>query len=118
MYFDKPISQLQFDDVITFLKKDVAENTMLDYKLMLPHDNEKLAKSIQNSLNETIEKEKKREPSKISGVYIVDNVTIPLSIVECGFLSNPEEEALLQTDEYQNKLAWAIYTGIMNYFYN
>lgn len=43
---------------------------------------------------------------------------IPISIVECGFLSNPEEEQLLLTDDYQTKLAWGIYTGIMDYFYN
>ena len=44
-------------------------------------------------------------------------VEIPISIVECGFLSNPEEEKQLQEDEYQNKLAWGIYNGIINYFY-
>lgn len=45
------------------------------------------------------------------------NVEIPTSIVECGFLSNQEEEKLLLQDDYQNKLAWGIYTGIINYFY-
>ena len=50
-------------------------------------------------------------------MYIIKNVEIPTSIVECGFLSNPEEEQNLQQDEYQNKLAWGIYTGIINYFY-
>ena len=45
-----------------------------------------------------------------------EKVEIPTSIVECGFLSNPAEEQLLQTDEYQNKLAWGIYNGIMDYF--
>ena len=44
------------------------------------------------------------------------NVQIPITIVECGFLSNPEEEILLQTDEYQEKLAWGIYNGINDYF--
>ena len=78
---------------------------------------EKLAKSIQSALNETIQKENKRESLKIDNVYIIKNVEIPTSIVECGFLSNEEEEHLLQTDEYQNKLAWGIYMGIMNYFY-
>jgi len=78
---------------------------------------EKLAKSIQSALNETIQKENKRESLKIDNVYIIKNVEIPTSIVECGFLSNEEEEKLLQTDEYQNKLAWGIYIGIMNYFY-
>ena len=77
----------------------------------------KLAESIQCELNNTIKKENKREALKITGKYIIDNVEIPTCIVECGFLSNPEEEKLLQQDDYQNKLAWGIYTGIMDYFY-
>lgn len=36
--------------------------------------------------------------------------------MECGFLSNPEEAANLQTDEYQDKLAWGIFIGITDYF--
>ena len=61
---------------------------------------------------------KDHDKNSLYNVYIVKHVEIPLSIVECGFLSNPEEEQLLLTDEYQNKLAWGIYTGIMDYFYN
>ena len=80
-------------------------------------DSINLATSIQNGLNEAIKRENKRIPLKISGIYIVDHVEIPLSIVECGFLSNPEEAELLQQDEYQNQLAWGIYIGIINYFY-
>lgn len=78
---------------------------------------QKLATSLQNSLNESIQKENKRVPLKIDNVYIIKNVEIPTSIVECGFLSNPEEEAQLQTEEYQDKIAWGIYTGIIGYFY-
>ena len=77
----------------------------------------KLAKTIQNSLNQAIEKENKRVAMKIDNVYIIRHVEIPIAIVECGFLSNKEEEQLLLTDEYQDKLAWGIYTGIMDYFY-
>ena len=77
----------------------------------------KLATSLQNSLNESMQKENKRVPLKIDNVYIIKNVEIPTSIVECGFLSNPEEEAQLQTEEYQDKIAWGIYTGIIGYFY-
>lgn len=76
----------------------------------------KLATCIQNNLNESIQKENKRTPLKISNIYIIKNVEIPTTIVECGFLSNPEEEKQLQTDEYQNRLAWGIYNGIMDYF--
>ena len=79
-------------------------------------EGKKLATCIQENLNAAIQKENKRVPLKISNVYIIKHVEIPTSIVECGFLSNPEEENLLQTDEYQNKLAWGIYNGIMDYF--
>lgn len=76
-----------------------------------------LATCIQSSLNEAIQKENKRVPLKIDNIYIVKNVEIPTSIVECGFLSNPEEERQLLDDEYQGRLAWGIYTGIIDYFY-
>ena len=78
----------------------------------------KLAKCIQSSLNESIQKENNRAAMKLDTVYIMKKVEIPISIVECGFLSNPEEEKKLLNDEYQNKLAWGIYTGIIDYFNN
>lgn len=76
----------------------------------------KLAKSIQQNLNESIQKENKRVSMKIDNIYIMKHVEIPTTIVECGFLSNPEEEKQLLTDEYQDRLAWGIYNGIMDYF--
>lgn len=80
-------------------------------------NSKKLAESLQNGLNEIIQKENKRQSLKIENIYIIDHVEIPTAIVECGFLSNEEEKNLLKTDEYQNKIAWGIYVGIMNYFY-
>ncbi|MBR3132857.1 MAG: N-acetylmuramoyl-L-alanine amidase [Clostridia bacterium] len=79
-------------------------------------EGKKLAECLQNGLNDSIDKDNNRVPLSISGKYIVDNVEIPMSIVECGFLSNPEEEKLLQTDEYQSRIAWGIYLGIQDYF--
>ena len=75
-----------------------------------------LAKKIQSNLNEAIQKENKRVAMKLDTVYIMKHVEIPISIVECGFLSNPEEEQQLLNDEYQNKLAWGIFNGIIEYF--
>ena len=68
----------------------------------------KLAVSIQNKLNEAIQKENNRIAKTIDNIYIIKHVEIPITIVECGFLSNPEEEKNLLEDEYQNKLAWGI----------
>ena len=75
-----------------------------------------LAKSIQSSLGDSIKRENKRLAKPISNIYIVENVEIPLALVECGFLSNPEELNLLTQDEYQDKIAWGIFIGITNYF--
>ena len=76
----------------------------------------KLAKSIQENLNNSIQKENKRVAMKLDTVYIIKHVEIPISIVECGFLSNQEEEKLLLEDSYQDRLAWGIYNGIIDYF--
>lgn len=97
------IPQGQYWGWQTFFKKDNKRS-------------EKLAILLQESLNESIQKENKREPLKIEGKYIVDHVEIPISVVECGFLSNVEEEALLKTEDYQEKIAWGIYAGIIDYF--
>ncbi|MBO5413670.1 MAG: N-acetylmuramoyl-L-alanine amidase [Clostridia bacterium] len=77
----------------------------------------KLAKSIQENLNESIQKENNRVAMKLDKVYIMKHVEIPTTIVECGFLSNPEEEKQLLEDSYQDRLAWGIYNGIIDYFY-
>ena len=82
---------------------------------MMIIENKNLAISIQQNLNLSIQKENKRESLSLQNKYIIDNTKIPISIIECGFLSNEEELNLLKTDEYQQKIAWGIYTGIMDY---
>ena len=77
----------------------------------------KLARNIQENLNSSIQKENKRVAMKLDTAYIMKHVEIPISIVECGFLSNQEEEKLLLEDSYQDRLAWGIYNGIIAYFY-
>ena len=76
----------------------------------------KLANSIQENLNYAIQKENNRVPGKMPDIYLAKHLEIPFTIVECGFLSNQIELNLLKNDEYKDKLAWGIYTGIMDYF--
>lgn len=76
----------------------------------------KLANSIQENLNYSIQKENKRTPKEISNIYLSKHLEIPFCLVECGFLSNKSELSLLKTKNYQEILAWGIYTGIMDYF--
>lgn len=98
------ISQSKYSGWQTFYKQNNEES-------------KKLATAIQNNLNDAIQKENNRVPAKLNTVYIMKYVEIPITIVECGFLSNPEEEQNLLIEEYQEKLAWGIYNGINDYFY-
>lgn len=74
-----------------------------------------LAELIQEELRNILGRDNNRVAKFVDGVYIMNNSKIPGALVECGFLSNPEEERLLQDDEYQNKVAFSIFCGIMRY---
>lgn len=98
----------------------IPEQQYSGWQCFFQTNNEKsqeLAKSIQTNLNEAIQKENNRVAMKLDKVYIMKQVQIPTAIVECGFLSNLEEEQQLLQDAYQDKLAWGIYNGIMEYFH-
>lgn len=75
-----------------------------------------LANHIQNNLNMFMDTINTRKVKSISGIYLTKHINIPLVIVECGFLSNENEAHLLSSASYQDKLAWCIYTGLMDYF--
>ncbi|SNS40012.1 N-acetylmuramoyl-L-alanine amidase [Anaerovirgula multivorans] len=84
-----------------------------------PKDNsigKPLAEKIQAELVNTLDKNNKRVALAKEGVYVIKGLDIPTVLVECGFLSNPNEEKLLKTSNYQKKIAWAIYVGIQKYF--
>lgn len=73
-----------------------------------------LAESVQQAFNEL--SESKRAYSPLKGDYYILNCTnYPSIIAECGFLSNPEEEALLITNEYQDTISYTIFKGIVSY---
>lgn len=75
-----------------------------------------LANSIQNSLVAKLaENEKGRVEKSNDNYYLLLNVKCPAVIVECGFLSNPNEAAALSGDEYQQRIAEAIVEGIADY---
>lgn len=71
---------------------------------------------IQDSMKNILDKNNKRVPQVKRNIKIMDDTTVPVILVECGFLSNNEEEKKLISDSYQEKAAWAIYSGILRYF--
>lgn len=78
-------------------------------------EGERLALSIQNALNGDLSVARPRVPRGNTSYYLLKRSPGVLNIIECGFLTNPEEAALLQNEEYQQKVAAAIVKGICTY---
>lgn len=74
-----------------------------------------LGNIIQNSLKSEIDDGNHRVAKANKEYYLLKKAACPAVIIECGFLSNPAEAALLMTEEYQEELAFAIHLGIMEY---
>lgn len=67
---------------------------------------EELARHIQNAIQQTLQTENAREVKQIpETIYFFNHIDCRAVLVECGFLTNPAEEALLKDDAYQKKLA-------------
>ena len=78
-------------------------------------EGELLASFIQKSLISKVDPSNHRKEKSNSSYFLLKNAKAPLVIVECGFLSNWEESKKLVDDAYQQKLAWAIHLGILQY---
>lgn len=75
-----------------------------------------LARNIQEEMIEKLKPKKERTEKSADDLYILKNTKCPIVICECGFLSNQEECANLQNEQYQNKIADAIVAGILKTF--
>ena len=73
-----------------------------------------LANAVQRALNETVNLENQKAEKAIDpSIYLMKNVTAPAILIECGFLSNENETALLKSADYQQKLAVVITSGLL-----
>lgn len=67
---------------------------------------QELAETVQTALRTALQPDNNRQPKPIpDSVYLLHHISCPAILVECGFLTNPEEETLLRTSDYQKQLA-------------
>ena len=92
----------------TFYPTGSGDQTVLD-------ESKKFAEAIQEQLVAGMADGTDRTALGKRDVLMFKNPTVPMVIIECGFLSNPEEAKLLEQEEYQRKLAKFIYEGILLY---
>ena len=82
-------------------------------------ESKKLAESVQNSVVCTLQPDNKRVVKKSgSGIYLLYHTKNPAILVECGFISNPNEVKKLNNEEYRMKTAMLIADGLLKYFMN
>ncbi len=71
---------------------------------------------VQKYLRESLDPDNTRKPTPVpKSVYLMKHITCKAILVECGFLSNPQEDVLLQTSEYQRKLAVVLACAYMQH---
>lgn len=75
----------------------------------------RLAEIIQKRFDFVLGDQNRRLAKANDNYYLLLNVTAPLVIVECGFLSNWKEAAALNQEDYQKRIAWTIHMGVMEY---
>ena len=71
-------------------------------------ESKRLAQTLQEQLCAQLDPKNNRRIKQASGIYLLEHVTCPAVLIECGFLSNPAEAQLLQQETYQRKLAAVI----------
>ena len=77
-----------------------------------------LARALQDALVRTLNPGSNRKEKKSSGIYLMEHIRCPGVLIECGFLSNPEEEARLRSPGYQKQLCALIACTLGKYLSN
>ena len=74
------------------------------------------AQITQATLKQALDPSNERQPAVIpETVYLMNHISCRAILVECGFLSNPQEDQLLQSPDYQKKLAAALAGSYLSY---
>lgn len=96
----------------------VHQNMFSDHKYYGPQvffaDSEE-SKALAADLQKSLDPEGKRSIKKAEGIYLMEHITCPGVLIECGFISNPQEEAKLRTAEYQKELCCRIAAASIEY---
>lgn len=77
-----------------------------------------LAEHIQKALVTTLNPGSQRQCKKSDGIYIMEHIKTTAILIECGFLSNQQEEAKLRNKEYQQQLCCVIVSTVGRYLAN
>ena len=112
------ISEAEPDFVVSIHQNSFPDASCKGAQLFYYKDSEdsrRLAEVLQGKFSEVLQDGNTRKAKANSDYYLLRKTACPVVIAECGFLSNAAEEALLMSDEYQEKVANALCLGILQY---
>ncbi len=108
-------------DMFISIHMNIYSDTKVKGAQVFYKEDNKEGKLLANLIQEDIcriadNTNKRKAKNSKNDIYLLNDSKIPSVLVECGFLSNPEEEKKLLSKSYQDKVAYAIYSGILKYF--
>ena len=111
------INKANPDMVISIHQNSYNDNSQKGSQVFYQEEDEvsfEFAKAVQSQLIAQLPNA--RQEANDGDYYILKECGLPSILVECGYLTNAEEEALLMTEEYRSKVAYAIMCGVVKYF--
>lgn len=114
----KLINESSADLVVSIHQNSYHEEYVSGGQVFYYKDSEKgkkLAEILQKRFTYVLGDQNRRLAKANGNYYLLLHVKSPIVIVECGFLSNRKEAALLQQEDYQDRMAWTIHMGIVEY---
>ena len=94
--------------LVSIHQNQFSESQYRGAQVFYAQGSQELAELLQSELAEQVDPKNHRECKQAKGIYLLEHISCPAVLIECGFLSNPAEEAVLRDESYQKKLASVI----------
>jgi len=120
MYVRRTIANTSHADIFVSIHQNSYDNPNVKgaqtFYFNQSDNSQKLANCVQKRIKELVATGNKFNAKPNGNYYVLKQTEMPAVLVECGFLTNYTERQNLTNEEYQEKIAWGIYLGIVDYF--
>lgn len=111
----KAVEQTPHALLVSIHQNQFSESQYRGAQVFYAQGSQELAELLQSDLAAQVDPRNHRQCKQAQGIYLLEHISCPAVLIECGFLSNPAEEALLRDASYQKKLASVIACTLASY---
>ena len=111
----KAVEQTPHALLVSIHQNQFSESQYRGAQVFYAQGSQELAELLQSDLAAQVDPRNHRQCKQAQGIYLLEHISCPAVLIECGFLSNPAEEALLRDASYQKKLVSAIACTLASY---